>query len=181
MGTPLLRPFAPILVLLLLLAAGCGLQDDPPDEVTRRFWSAIESGDREGARELASSESVRLVEPTLEELSTEGAIESVLVGESLSNEESAMVATTLVMLQEGRELDATVQTHLVREDGHWRVDLAASRAELRKGVFVAGMREIGEAVGEGVEEIGEAIREGAREMEEALREALESLDDGSRL
>jgi hypothetical protein len=135
-GTPLLRPFAPILVLLLLLAAGCGLQDDP---------------------------------------------ESVLVGESLSNEESAMVATTLVMLQEGRELDATFHTHLVREDGHWRVDLAASRAELRKGVFVAGMREIGEAVGEGVEEIGEAIREGAREMEEALREALESLDDGSRL
>ena len=87
----------------------------------------------------------------------------------------------LVTVEGGDERDVTFHTHLVREDGRWKVDLAASRAELRKGLFVAGMREIGEAVGEGVKEIGDAIREGALEMEEALREALEGIDDGSRL
>jgi hypothetical protein len=164
-------------VLWLLVAPGCGLSADPPDEVTRRFWGAIERADGEAARALASAASGRLVEPTLGEVS----IEDVLVGESLRNEQSAMVATTLVTVEEGDELDVTFHTHLVREDGRWKVDLAASRAELRKGLFVAGMREIGEAVGEGVKEIGDAIREGALEMEEALREALEGIDDGSRL
>ena len=170
---PLLIPFA----LWLLVGPGCGLSRDEPDEVTRSFWGAIESSDAEAARALSSAASGRLVAPTLRDVS----IESVLVGDSLQNEESAMVATTLVTVQEGDELDVTFHTHLVHEDGRWKVDVAASRAELRKGLFVAGMREIGEAVGEGVKEIGEAIREGALEMEEALREALEGLDDGSRL
>ena len=173
----MLRPVLVPLALWLLVGPGCGVSRDQPDEVTRNFWSAIESADGEAARALASAASGRLVEPTLDEVSIEG----VLVGESLRNDESAMVATTLVSVQEGEELDVTFHTHLVREDGRWKVDLAASRAELRKGLFVAGMREIGEAVGEGVREIGEAIREGALEMKEALREALEGIDDGSRL
>ncbi len=164
-------------VLWLLVWPSCGLSEDPPDEVTRSFWGAIESADSEAARALASAASGRLVEPMLSEVSIEG----VLVGESLRNEQSALVATTLVTVEEGGELDVTFHTHLVREDDRWKVDLAASRSELRRGLFVAGMREIGEAVGEGVKEIGDAIREGALELEEALREALDGIDDGSRL
>jgi hypothetical protein len=172
-----MRPLFVALALWLVVGPGCGLPEDPPEEVTRRFWGAIESADGEAARAFASAASGRLVEPMLREVSIEG----VLVGESLRNEESAIVATTLVTVAEENELDVTFHTHLVREEDRWKVDLAASRAELRKGLFVAGMREIGEAVGEGVKEIGDAIRQGALEMEEALREALEGIDDGSRL
>jgi hypothetical protein len=92
------------LVLWFLVGAGCGLSRDQPDEVTRSFWRAIEAADAEAARALASAASGRLVEPTLREVS----IESVLVGESLRNEEAAMVATTLVTVQEGDELDVTL-------------------------------------------------------------------------
>ncbi len=140
--------------------------------MTQRFWAAVERDDAEAASALASEPSRGLVEPTLAEVD----VQEVLTGEALRNDSSALVATTLVTRREGATLDVTFHTHLVLQEEAWRVDLAASRDELRKGLFVAGMREIGEAVGEGVKEIGEAIREGAREMEDALRKALEDFE-----
>ena len=48
-----LPPLVRILVLLPLVAPGCGFLGDAPEDVTRRFWAAIESGDAEAARALA--------------------------------------------------------------------------------------------------------------------------------
>ncbi|MEN8181200.1 MAG: hypothetical protein ABFS46_01550 [Myxococcota bacterium] len=165
-----------IVLGLSLATIGCGAGERPED-VARLFWEAVRDGDVQTAKRLASTPSAGLVEPTVAELS----IGTVLVGEPLRNAESALVATTLVTVQDGAELDASFHTYLVREEERWRVDVASSRAELRKGIFVAGMRGIGEAVGEGVNEIGEVLRQGAEELQDALREALDELEGGSRL
>ena len=67
-------------------------------------------------------------------------------------------------------------THLVRESEEWKVDVRATEREMTAAIFAAGLRQIGEALGQGVQEFSEAIEEGAEEMKRAIREALEELE-----
>ncbi len=144
--------------LLLLAALACGGATAQPDQVAKRFWQDVERGDPALAcRPLAGDAEAR----------------QVSVGESLENESSALVTTSLTRRTAEGELRVTFYTHLVRDDAGWRVDCDRTRAELQKAVFVGGMRELGDALGRGARELGEAIDQGVREMDRAMREALE--------
>ncbi len=151
---PRLRP-----VLLVALAAlACGGRAAPPERVAREFWQAIARGDPGLACQPLP----------------EGAEASeVSFGESLENETSALVATSLTRRSADGELRVTFYTRLGRSEGGWQVDCEATRAELQKSVVVGSMREFGDALGRGARELGEALDQGVREMNRALRDALE--------
>lgn len=157
---------------LLLLLFACGVPAPAPQQVTEQFWEALRTGDIAAAKACASASSARLVDA----LGEDRQIEEVLLGETLQGERSAIVRTSLVTPLAENPLHITFDTHLVREAEEWRVDVQATRRELTTAIFAAGMRQIGEALGQGVQEFSEALEEGAAEMKRALREALEELE-----
>lgn len=144
--------------LLLVAALACGGSTTPPDQVARKFWQDVERGD-----------------PGLECQPLADGVEAreASVGETLENESSALVTTSLTRRTAEGELRVTFYTHLARGDDRWRVDCDATRAELHKAVFAGSMRELGDELGRGARELGEAIEAGVRELDRALREALE--------
>jgi hypothetical protein len=143
--------------LLLAAALACGGSTAPPDQVAREFWQGVERGDPAlDCRPLADG--VEALAPS--------------VGETLDNESSALVTTSLTRRTAQGELRVTFYTHLTRSDDGWRVDCDATRAEVQKAVVAGSMRELGEALGRGARELGESIDEGVRELDRALRDAL---------
>lgn len=144
--------------LLLVAALACGGSTAPPDQVAREFWQGVERGDPGlECRPLADGVEAR----------------EASVGETLENESSALVTTSLTRRTAEGEVRVTFYTHLARGEDGWRVDCDATRAELHKAVFAGSMRELGDTLGRGARELGEAIDEGVRELDRALREALE--------
>lgn len=156
-------------ILAFAAALACGGAPETPEEVTADFWRAVAGRDIARARERASSGTTHLVGSFLRE----APIEDVLLGETLRDEGSASVSTSLTTRPGEQPLRVTFPTHLVREGDGWRVEVDRTHAAFQKAVFVGGMRELGDAVGRGARELGEAIDEGGREMERALREATE--------
>ncbi len=104
-------------------------------------------------------------------------IDEVLLGETLQSERSAIVRTSLVTSIVESRHRTTFDTHLVREAQEWRVDVEATERELTAAIFAAGLRQIGEALGQGVQEFSAALEEGTAEMKRAIREALEELEE----
>jgi len=143
--------------LAALAGLGCG-GAAKPDQVAQEFWDGVERG-----------------EPTAcgAPLAGEAELRDVALGETLDNEASALVSTSLTRRTAEGELRVTFYTHLVGSNDGWRVDCDATRAEIQKALFVGGMREFGDALGRGARELGEALDQGVREMDRALREALE--------
>jgi hypothetical protein len=149
-------PRPPFVLLAALAALACG-GGAPPERVARDFWRGVERGDPGLAcRPLPDGAGVR----------------EVSFGETLENERSALVETSLTRLGAEGELRVTFYTRLARADAGWQVDCDATRAELQKSAFVGSMREFGDALGRGARELGEALDEGVREMNRALRDAL---------
>jgi hypothetical protein len=144
--------------LLLVAAFACGGSTAPPDEVAREFWQGVERGDAGlDCRPLADGVEAH----------------DASVGETLENESSALVATSLTRRAAQGELRVDFYTHLARGEGGWRVDCDATRADLQKAIFAGSIRELGDALGRGARELGQAIDEGMRGFDRALREALE--------
>jgi hypothetical protein len=148
----------PSVFLAALAALACGDGAAPPDRVAREFWQSVERGD-----------------PAVACRPLSGAAEAseVSFGETLENESSALVTTSLTRRSADGELRVTFYTHLVRADDAWQVDCDATSAELKTAVLAGSMRELGDALGRGARELGEALDQGVREMDRALREALE--------
>jgi hypothetical protein len=163
----------------LLAAFGCGLLEDGPRGVATRFWEALEAGDLDGARRLASPTSA----DALDEWFTRQPLAEPVLGETLRNDRAAVVETALVVGRGEAPLHARFPTHLVRQDGAWRVDVDRTRRELAEALLAAGARRVQEAVAEGLNELGEALEQGTQELGDSLREALEELGgepEGSR-
>jgi hypothetical protein len=156
--------------LPLLLA--CGASAPSPQQVAEQFWEALRTGDLASAEAHASAWSATLVDS----MGDGREIEEVRLGETLQSERSAIVRTSLVTATEAGQQHSSFDTHLVREADEWKVDVEATEREMTAAIFAAGLRQIGEALGQGVQEFSEAIEEGAEEMKRAIREALEELE-----
>lgn len=159
------------------VAAACGAPPPAPDEVTKRFWQALHAGDVEAARLEASAPSAAL----LDSASAAGDMGNLLVGETLRNEQKAIVRTSMTTIDDDVELNVVFNTHLVLEDEQWKVDVGATQDEVVRATFAAGMKLVGEAIGQGIEDFGAAMEQGAAELKEAIRDAFEGDDDGDRL
>ncbi len=156
----------------LLLASACGVPAPSPEQVAERFWEALRAGDVAAAKRYASASSAMHVD----DLREARQIEEVLLGEVLLGEDSAIVQTSLATSLEDGRTHTTFDTHLVRENQEWRVDVEATERELTTAIFADSLQQIGEAVGQGVQEFSEALEEGAAEMRRAILEALEELE-----
>ena len=162
--------------MVAVLGWGCGSESDPGD-VARAYWEALAAGDLEAARGYASEATREHVAKTDDGAS----IDEVVLGEVLRGEETAIVRTSITTRRDGQELEVPFQTHLVRDDGKWRIDADATHQELLSATLTSGLRELGEVWGEGVRELGEALERGAAELGEAIREALDGEDTGESL
>ena len=111
----------------------------------------------------------------MKELYGQGSIRDVLLGETLKNESTAIVRTSMTVTSEAGEILITLNTHLVREQGGWQVDVRETKAEMARAVWAGGMRQLGEALGESLHEFKVALERGVDQMREALREALEEI------
>jgi hypothetical protein len=160
----------------LLGTLACGAVGPGPRQVTLEFWEALRTGDVAAAEALASVPTLRNVDG----LARSRGIEEVLLGEVLEGERSAIVRTSLATDLDGRPLHTTFDTHLVREQGRWRVDVAATERERMAAIFAGTVGLLGEAVGEGIDEFSEALEQGAAEISRAIREALEELEQDRR-
>ena len=156
----------------VLVAVSCG-SSDSPQEVARNFWEAMRSGDREQAATLVTDESRRLFDDG--QLPDE--MEKILLGEALRNESAAVVRTSMLTRTDDIELNVVFHTHLLLERDEWRVDLVATQQELSRATFSAGMKFMGQAIGEGIEEFGQALERGAAEVRDAIRDVIEELEN----
>jgi hypothetical protein len=150
------------------LALACDAPPLAPDEVAKSFWEAMHADQIETAAEFASAATIT----QLPDLDVPRA-ENLLFGEVLKNQSAAVVRTSMSTADEDVSLNVVFNTHLVLEEDEWKVDVAATRDEMVRATFAAGMRMVGEAIGAGFEELGEALEEGAEEVREALIEALQ--------
>jgi hypothetical protein len=153
----------------LLFGCDAGLGPSPRD-VVQTFWTAVAAGDAETWQPLCVEGSAGALAEDLPEIS------EVLLGETLDNDQRAIVRTSLLLAAEDGALRVTFDTHLIRSSGEWRVDGFETGDGARRAVLVAGMRRVGEAIGEGMGEWSRALQEGLREATDALRESLEHLE-----
>ncbi len=156
-------------VAILALLTGCSV---PANEIAGRFWTAVQTGDLQTAIHFRSASSADLVAETAQAL----VIDEVLIGETLQNNRLAIVRTSLRTSTDGDLLRISFDTHLVQEEGVWRVDLGETHAEMTGAVVAANVRQVGEAIDEGLKELGEALERGADDLKAAIREALRELD-----
>ena len=158
-------------VVLLVWLGGCGyLPWSPgPDRVAAEFWDAVRVGELDRARTLSS----RTSDDLLGQWQGRFSIEEIELGEALRNERSAIVNTSLVTMRGEFELRMSFQTHLVREERQWRVDVDRTRQDFAKAAIASAAARVRSAISEGMYELGEALEKGLRELEESLREALE--------
>jgi len=154
----------------VLVALSCGTSDSP-QEVASTFWEAMRLGDRELAATLVTDESLRLLDDGM--LPDE--MENILFGEILRNESAAVVRTSMLTRSDDIELNIVFHTHLLLEQDAWRVDLVATQQEVSRATFAAGMKFVGQAIGQGIEEFGHALEQGAAEVRDAIRDAIEDL------
>jgi len=165
--------FVAAAVTLTIMA--CGAAAPSPKQVTQKFWEALRGGDAVAAATLASTRTAHRVE----DLAGRD-IDAVLLGEALEGDTAAIVRTSLATAPmsepDGRPIQTTFDTHLVREEGRWRVDVTATARNLDTALFAGSIAMLGEAVGQGVQEFSEALEQGAAEISRAIREALEDLE-----
>jgi hypothetical protein len=157
-----------VVAAVIVLQAACGSPPPAPESVAKAFWQAMLSDQIEQAGTYASKATITRL-PDLEVPSAD----DLLLGEALSNDTAAVVRTSLSTRDEDVALNIVFSTYLVLEEGEWRVDVAATHDEVVRATFAAGMRMVGEAIGEGLEDFGEALEQGAEEVRDAIIEALE--------
>ncbi len=158
---------------VLLLAAGCGWlpERSDPTEVATQFWDAVQDEDLDLAMEHAS-----LLSADLRDWAEDYEIVEFTLGEVLKNENAATVETTVLTKLGDFEMRPRFQTHLVREDDGWKVDVDETQRKLAKGVVAAVATRVQGALAEGARELGTALEKGLRQLEEAMRDALEDMD-----
>jgi hypothetical protein len=160
---------------LLCAVGGCPAPGDPPEEVARRFWSAVAAGRFAEARTLSTAPSDR----GLRELAEQHAFAHIGFQQVLSNENAALVES-IGVLEGDRKTEIVFNTHLARFDGGWRVETDETRREIVSASLTATVEDVKESLHESAEILSEAIERGALEFSEALREAMEGVEDDLR-
>jgi hypothetical protein len=163
------RRIIPQLVVAALVLCCSGTRETPGD-VTRNFWAAIQSRDRDAAREFCTVASAL----RLETLFSDESIESAMVGQVFTNETTALAQTSLSTSKEGPLL--SFNTHLTWSDRAWKVDADETAREMKRAAIAASVQGLEDALREGAEVLGGALEQGAREASEALRKAIEEFE-----
>jgi hypothetical protein len=150
----------------------CG--SDSPDSVAAQFWEAVATGDSVTAAKFVTAQSVASIDaPALPV--PDGPVQ---FEEPMANERAAIVRTRMTTSEGEFALEIEFDTHLSFEAEHWRVDLVATRGEASRAVFAAGMRQLGESIGQGFQEFGEALESGVEDVRAAVDEALRGVEEG---
>lgn len=171
------------LLCALLLLTACNSKPEPLT-VAEQFWAAMEQGDIDTAKTVATPESERSLR-----WQAKRSVSNITLGELRYEEELALVATSLTVGQESTDEKNTdsdyeplviqFDTVLKQHNGEWRIDfndtagamIAVSLDELGTELKES-MKEMGSALGE---VFNEAMDDAAQGISEALQQAAEEM------
>lgn len=154
----------------ILVLAACERFDDAPSRVARSYWDAVLAHDGAAASALALTPA----ESRDAELAPPRALASISLGRILRDEDTALVETSAVFADGDQPV--SFHTHLARQGGQWRVDVAETRRDLTRAALGASLEQVRESLARSADSLSEALQRSALEASEALRRALDELD-----
>ena len=156
------------IIIILSLTVGC-TSTDSPEDVAKKFWTALEDRDVDKARKYATKESAGSLRAN--ENKNGGDIE-ITFGEVTTKDNEAIVETTMRSSNGGKEIQIPMKTILVREDGEWKVEAQHTMLSMFGGAMGEIMQGLGKAMKESMKEMGKAMAEG---MKEGMKESMEEM------
>jgi len=162
------------------LGAACGERLEP-QQVAERFWTAVMAGDK-GAVALFVTEASRAgLDPKADVID----IQAFSIGRTVIEDEQASVLTEVVIAAD-EPLSLPLETRLVLEEGHWRVDYERSVSPVASDSRLAGLiedmrsmnRRFSDKVDESLAELQEAVPQIEKEferLEDELKAAMPAL------
>ena len=158
-----------LLTLFLVLLSGCN-QRHSPIEVSRAFWKAVQAGNAGAVKVLVTKKSRASVKTDGKALQ----IGQVQLGRTVIEGNVATVDTSLVVKSD-HPVRVPLQTHLLREEGDWRVDYDATMASLEPGGSLAQalgtLGELGRIFSDKVQESMGDLQQRMPEIKRRIEEA----------
>ncbi len=144
-----------VVIGMLIIAAAC-TKSLPPDELAAHFWAAVQRQDHHEIKTLISQREASLYEQFENIIPIAGVeINRVTIEKKRAN------AATIVTLPGEAGIEFPLDTHMVKEDGRWKIAYQQTIDELRAGGDVARMMEkmraLGSAIQDGIDRSVEEI------------------------
>lgn len=155
----------------LMILAGCA-NDHPPETVTRLFWQALVRNDLPAAKQFVSRDSQALVTQAPQPA---WKIDTLKTGEIRINGEQATVATEVGLDRPVPAPALHFATHLVRENGLWKIDYRRTEAAMPQNPFgelLQNLQNLGETFGKQLEKQLPIFEKGIEKFGERLNEQL---------
>ena len=173
------------LLLTTLFMLSCSSTVDSPSQVAEKYWSAIQQGDTETAKQfITSSSNAKYNEhiKSLEKISIENFV--------VDNEKTTV--TTIINPEAPVPGDELIfNTRLVLENNQWKIDLNNTQVpqlspkekelkaladELSK-TMQKNVESMEDVLGEGMGMLNDVLRDGSEEMGKSMLEAMKGLND----
>ncbi len=157
-----------ILCFGVLVTAGCS--KDSPVEVAEGFWIAMADRDVETARSFVTKETANSI--TLNNNAGNGDF-TVKFGDV--TEEVSYTAVETIMRPSGgeAEMEISLRTIVVKEEGKWKVDANRTMMSMFGGAMGEMMQQLGDAMKDGMEEFGKGMQEGMEQIQRDMERAME--------
>ena len=173
------------LLLLSLFLLSCTYTTESPSNVAEQYWSAIQLGDTETAKQFITSSSNAKYNEHIKSL------EKITIENFVVDNEKTTV-TTIINPEAPVPGDELIfETRLVLEDNQWKIDLGNTQVpqlsprekelktladELSK-TMQKNVDSMEDVLGEGMGMLNDALRDGSEEMGKSMLEAMKGLND----
>ena len=157
-----------ILCFGVLVAAGCS--KDSPMDVAEGFWIAMADRDLETARSFVTKETANSM--TLNNNAGNGDF-TVKFGD-VTEEVSYTAVETIMLPSDGEvEMEISLRTIVVEEEGKWKVDANRTMMSMFGGAMGEMMQQLGEVMKDGMEDFGKGMQDGMEQLQRDMERAME--------
>ena len=160
-----------VLVILcfgVLVSAGCS--KDSPMDVAEGFWIAMADRDIEKARSFVTKETANSM--TLNNNAGNGDF-TVKFGD-VTEEVSYTAVETIMLPSDGEvEMEISLRTIVVEEEGKWKVDANRTMMSMFGGAMGEMMQQLGEVMKDGMEDFGKGMQDGMEQLQRDMERAME--------
>ena len=152
-----------ILCFVVLVTAGCS--KDSPMDVAEGFWIAMADRDLETARSFVTKETANSM--TWNNNAGNGDF-TVKFGDVTEEVSYSAVETIMIPSDGDMEMEITLRTIVVKEEGKWKVDANRTMMSMFGGAMGEMMQQLGEVMKDGMEEFGKGMQESMEQMQREM-------------
>jgi len=169
-----------LFLAISLTTAACAQVAQNPESVASRYWTSLQAGNTDAARQLVSSQSHADFDNNIRHMTP--------VGQFKLSDTHATVTTVLNPGTNATQ-NQTFDTVLVLENGQWRIDasrtqipVAASQQKNKLAKDLSSsmqknMDEMDKAMHDGIKLLNDALHDGSREMGDSLLKGMKQLNE----